>query len=72
MHVVQIAKRPHDPQLEIEPSASFRLNLTVWAVRRRPHDAIDRWHTPTYGRVVSVVGGPIALWVSRDGFMGQQ
>jgi len=67
MHVVQTAKRPHDSQLELEPGAPFRLNLTAWALRRRPHNAIDRWHAPTYRRVVSVDGGPVALSVTEDG-----
>jgi len=67
MHTVQIARRPHESQLEIEPGAPFRLDLTAWALRRRPHNAIDRWHTPTYRRVVSVDGGPVALSVTQEG-----
>jgi DNA-3-methyladenine glycosylase II len=67
MHTVQIARRSHDSQLEIEPGAPFRLDLTAWALRRRPHNAIDRWHAPTYRRVVSVDGGPVALSVTQEG-----
>lgn len=42
--------------LIIRPVAPFRLDLTVWALRRRPHNAIDRWDGTTYRRVI-VVGG---------------
>jgi DNA-3-methyladenine glycosylase II len=44
---------------------AFRLDLTAWALRRRPHNEIDRWHAPTYRRVVSIEGGPVALSVTQ-------
>jgi DNA-3-methyladenine glycosylase II len=49
---------PHDPAstLIIRPVPPFRLDLTVWALRRRTHNAIDRWDGTTYRRVI-VVGG---------------
>ena len=34
---------PHGSLLEFEPRAPFRRVLTTWALRRRPHNAIDRW-----------------------------
>jgi DNA-3-methyladenine glycosylase II len=61
----------HGRVLEIEPHAPFRLDLTAWALRRRPHNAIDRWHTPTYRRVVSVDGGPIAVSVTQEGLLDE-
>jgi DNA-3-methyladenine glycosylase II len=67
MHTIQTASRPHDSQFEIDPGAPFRLDLTAWALRRRPHNAIDRWQAPTYRRVVSVDGGPVALSVAQEG-----
>ncbi len=54
-------------ELEIEPRAPFRLDLTVWALRRRSHNAVDRWQASTYQRVVSIDGGPLALSVTQDG-----
>ncbi len=54
-------------RLEIEPLAPFRLDLTAWALRRRPHNAIDRWDESTYRRVVSIDDGPVALSVTQDG-----
>jgi DNA-3-methyladenine glycosylase II len=52
-------------QLEIEPRGPFRLDLTAWALRRRSHNAVDRWDTATYERVVSFAGGPVALSVTQ-------
>ena len=34
-------------QFLIEPRAPFRLDLTAWALRRRAHNAIDRWNGST-------------------------
>jgi DNA-3-methyladenine glycosylase II len=66
-HVVRTAKRPHDSQLELEPGAPFRLDLTTWVLRRRPHNAVDRWHASTYTRVLCADGGPVALSVTQNG-----
>jgi DNA-3-methyladenine glycosylase II len=41
-------------RLEIEPSAPFRLDLTVRALRRRAHNRVDRWGESIYERVLSV------------------
>ena len=52
-------------QIELEPREPFRLDLTAWALRRRPHNAIDRWGGATYERVVALDGGPLALSVTQ-------
>jgi DNA-3-methyladenine glycosylase II len=52
-------------QLQIEPRGPFRLDLTAWALRRRSHNAVDRWDAGTYERVVSLDGGPVALSVTQ-------
>jgi DNA-3-methyladenine glycosylase II len=54
-------------RLETEPFAPFRLDLTAWALRRRPHNAIDRWDESTYRRVVAIEDGPVALSVTQEG-----
>jgi DNA-3-methyladenine glycosylase II len=61
------APASQDRLFEIEPAAPFRLDLTAWALRRRPHNVIDRWEASTYRRVVSVAGGPVALAVTQAG-----
>jgi DNA-3-methyladenine glycosylase II len=52
-------------QLQIEPRGPFRLDLTAWALRRRSHNAVDRWGAGTYERVVSLDSGPVALSVTQ-------
>ena len=47
--------------LEIDPRGPFRLDLTAWALRRRCHYAVDRWHAGAYERVVSLDGAPVAV-----------
>jgi DNA-3-methyladenine glycosylase II len=55
-----------DYRLEIEPSAPFRLDLTVRALRRRAHNRIDRWDESIYERVLSLGDGePVVLSVAQ-------
>jgi DNA-3-methyladenine glycosylase II len=52
----------------MQPSAPFRLDLTVWALRRRPHNEVDRWDaSSSYGRVLPINGRPLLLTVTEDG-----
>lgn len=44
----------------LEPTPPFRLDLTVWALRRRPHNAIDRWDGHTYRRALRLSGQAVA------------
>lgn len=43
-------------QFEIEVPAPFRLDLTVWALRRRPHNAVDCFDGTHYRRTLAVDG----------------
>lgn len=45
----------------------FRLDLTVWALRRRPDNAVDTWDGRTYRRALEVEGGTIALAAVQAG-----
>jgi DNA-3-methyladenine glycosylase II len=45
----------------------FRLDLTVWALRRRPDNAVDTWNGRTYRRALEVAGGTIELAVVQAG-----
>jgi DNA-3-methyladenine glycosylase II len=40
----------------LEPVPPFRLDLTVWTLRRRPDNAVDRWDGQTYRRVLVLAG----------------
>jgi DNA-3-methyladenine glycosylase II len=51
----------------VRPVPPFRLDLTVWALRRRPRNAIDRWDGETYRRVVVVGGRPTGIAVRQTG-----
>ena len=52
---------------ELKPVAPFRLDLTAWALRRRPENQIDRWDGFAYRRVISIRGGPAEVHVSQEG-----
>ena len=52
-------------RFEMEPIAPFRLDLTVWALRRRPGNAVDRWDGQTYRRAFPTTGGIADLAVSQ-------
>ena len=43
--------------LDIEPAPPFRLDLTAWALRRRPDNLVDRWDGATYRRVLVLDSG---------------
>jgi hypothetical protein len=48
-------------RLIVRPVAPFSLDLTVWALRRRRRNAIDRWDGDTYRRVIVVGARPTEL-----------
>jgi len=51
--------------LQLNPVAPFRLDLTAWALRRRPNNAIDLWDGQSYGRVFTYGGVPVRVWVRQ-------
>src|SRR5215475_2820252 len=51
----------------IRPVPPFRLDLTAWALRRRPRNLIDRWDGSIYRRVISVGGGEVEVAVRQAG-----
>ena len=50
----------------LRPVPPFRLDLTVWALRRRARNVIDRWDGSTYRRVVILGGRPTELAVRQE------
>ncbi len=50
------------PRFTIELRPPFRLDLTVWALRRRAHNTIDAWDGTTYTR--TLVAGTIPVQVA--------
>jgi DNA-3-methyladenine glycosylase II len=49
----------------LEPVPPFRLDLTVWTLRRRPHNVVDRWDGTTYRRVLPLSAGPVEVAVTQ-------
>lgn len=44
----------------LAPVPPFRLDLTTWALRRRPGNATDRWDGDTYRRALRLSSGAVA------------
>lgn len=53
----------------LDPIPPYRLDLTVWALRRRVSNRIDRWDGTTYTRVLLLEGQPISVSVTQHGPM---
>lgn len=49
----------------LDPLPPFRLDLTVWALRRRASNRIDRWDGAIYRRVLLLDGQPVNVTVSQ-------
>jgi DNA-3-methyladenine glycosylase II len=51
----------------LEPSPPFRLDLTAWAIRRRPENLMDRWDGESYRRVLAIDGDAVRVTVTQSG-----
>jgi DNA-3-methyladenine glycosylase II len=51
----------------LKPPPPFRLDLTAWAIRRRPGNEIDFWDGNTYRRVLVVRSKPVLIGVTQPG-----
>ena len=51
----------------LEPISPFRLDLTVWTLRRRPDNVVDRWDGHTYRRVLPLPVGVAEVSVTQSG-----
>jgi DNA-3-methyladenine glycosylase II len=51
----------------LRPLPPFRLDLTAWALRRRPRNDIDRWDGTTYRRIVTLGTRVTELAVTQSG-----
>jgi DNA-3-methyladenine glycosylase II len=52
---------------QLKPRPPFRLDLTIWLLRRRPHNLLDRWDGQTYRRVLMVQDQPVEVAVTQTG-----
>jgi DNA-3-methyladenine glycosylase II len=53
--------------LRLKPVAPFRLDLTVWALRRRANNIVDRWDGKTYRRMLPLDGQAVDIAVTQTG-----
>lgn len=51
----------------LKPVPPFRLDLAVWALRRRPENVIDRWDGRCYRRALALGSGPVEVAVNQAG-----
>lgn len=50
---------------KIKPKEPFRLDLTVWALRRRSNNVMDSWYKDTWKRVFLIGGEPVETMVMQ-------
>jgi DNA-3-methyladenine glycosylase II len=62
------AREGNDRSFIIAVRPPFRLDLTVWALRRRPINELDRWDGSVYRRAIHVGRIPVGLAVTQVGF----
>jgi DNA-3-methyladenine glycosylase II len=53
--------------LVLQPRPPFRLDLTVWALRRRALNEVDRWDGTTYRRTLVLGDAPVEIAVTQQG-----
>ena len=58
--------RSHD-NVRIDPRQPFRLDLSVWALRRRPGNTVDSWDGTTYRRALALTDAAVGFSVTRAG-----
>ena len=51
----------------LEAVAPFRLDLTAWAIRRRPENLMDWWDGRSYQRVLAIDGDAVRATVTQSG-----
>ncbi len=54
-------------RFRLNPAPPFRLDLTVWALRRRPYNIVDRWDGRTYRRALVVAEETVEVAVEQEG-----
>ena len=62
-----MGRRHASSSIVLRPIPPFRLDLTVWALRRRPRNLIDCWDGTIYRRVIILGGRPTDLAVHQTG-----
>lgn len=61
------AMSPTSLSLTLAPAPPFRLDYTVWVLRRRPDNLMDRWDGRTYRRALVAAGAPVEVAATQTG-----
>jgi DNA-3-methyladenine glycosylase II len=56
----------HETSFTIPVTAPFRLDLTVWVLRRRARNAIDSWNGQSYSRILILGDTPAKLTIAQN------
>ncbi|HOD35487.1 MAG TPA: hypothetical protein PLR20_07580 [Syntrophales bacterium] len=68
MEVIRVMKRQMGTMTFVmNPAPPFRLDYTVWAIRRRSINVIDRWDGTTWRRVHPLAEGVLEVQVTQAG-----
>jgi DNA-3-methyladenine glycosylase II len=57
----------HERKFTLPAVAPFRLDFTVWALRRRTTNGVDRWDAGRYSRVLVLDGVPVGIVAGQEG-----
>ena len=57
--------KPEETVFHILPIQPFRLDLTVWALRRRKENTYDSWENGVYKRILVVHGNPVLVQIKQ-------
>jgi DNA-3-methyladenine glycosylase II len=61
----QFSVKPEGIVFHVLPVPPFKLDFTVWALRRRKENTIDRWIDGIYKRILVVHGNPILIQIKQ-------
>jgi DNA-3-methyladenine glycosylase II len=59
--------RARELSFVVHPAAPFRLDLTVWTLRRRAINELDRWDGHTYARTLAIDDRAVDVEVTQSG-----
>jgi hypothetical protein len=62
-----LRRRQMETRFLLRSVPPFRLDLTAWALQRRPGNLIDRWESQAYRRVLALESGTFEIAVSEVG-----
>jgi 3-methyladenine DNA glycosylase/8-oxoguanine DNA glycosylase len=65
--IMSLTQAQAETSFSLKVIPPFRLDLTVWALRRRPENKMDRWDGKTFRRTLMLNGKPAEVAVTQRG-----